>query len=268
MEFIIGYALSLLVGITLGLVGSGGSILTVPILVYAFGVSAETATAYSLFIVGLTALVGAGGYYRKSLVDLRTVLVFSVPSLIAVYLVRKFVMPAIPDPVFSVGGSEVSKGMLIMGVFAVLMIAASFSMIRKRKTDCDSPEITEPTFNYPLIFIEGVVVGGLTGFVGAGGGFLIIPALVLLARLPMKVAIGTSLLIIAIKSLVGFTGDLSADTTIDWPFLLLVSLFTIIGMFGGMALGKHIPGEKLRPTFGWFVLLMGLWIFTKEVILK
>lgn len=268
MELLLGYALSLLIGITLGLVGSGGSILTVPILVYAFNVPATAATAYSLFIVGLTALVGAGGYYRKQLVDLRTALVFSAPSLVAVFLVRKFVMPAIPDAVFAVGGVDVSKDMLIMGVFAVLMIAASFSMIRKGNTESESDSSGDIVFNYPLIFAEGLVVGGLTGFVGAGGGFLIIPALVLLARLPMKMAIGTSLLIIAIKSLLGFTGDISAGMAIDWGFLLLVSLFTIVGMFMGMALAKRIPGEKLKPAFGWFVLLMGIWIFVKVVIIK
>jgi uncharacterized membrane protein YfcA len=198
MTEIIGYILSSVVGISLGLIGGGGSILTVPILVYVFGLGPEISTSYSLFIVGLTAFAGSISYYRNGLVNMKAALIFSVPSLIAVFLTRKFIMPALPDVIMTIGSFQYTRPMFIMTVFAALMIAASISMIRKSKTP--DPSKMKPGHHYTLIFLEGAVVGMLTGFVGAGGGFLIIPALVLLAGLPMKEAVGTSLLIIGIKS--------------------------------------------------------------------
>ncbi len=265
MNEIIGYALSALIGVSLGLIGGGGSILTVPILVYVFGLGPEISTSYSLFIVGLTALAGSLNYYRNKLINLKAALVFSVPSLIAVFLTRKFIMPAIPEMIFTLGSFEFTKPVLIMTVFAVLMIAASFSMIRKS----NPPDVSKikPGHHYTMIFLEGALVGVLTGFVGAGGGFLIIPALVLFAGLPMKEAVGTSLLIIAIKSLIGFTGDISAGVDINWMFLMIVSVFTISGIYIGSTFAKKIHGDKLKPAFGWFVLVMGIYILIRETIL-
>lgn len=261
---ILAYILSIFVGLSLGLIGGGGSILTVPILVYVMGIVPEKATAYSLFIVGITALVGSYTYFKKKLISVKAALVFSAPSLLAVFVTRKYIMPAIPAEIFSIGNFIMTKNLLIMLVFGVLMVAASYSMIKKCE-DCKEDIIGEPVFNIPLIFVEGIVVGILTGFVGAGGGFLIIPALVVFAKLPMKMAVGTSLLIIAIKSLIGFTGDISAGTQIDWQQLLTISIFTVSGIFVGSYLSKKIPGEKLKPAFGWFVLLTGIWIIIKEI---
>ena len=266
MTEIIGYALSIVIGVSLGLIGGGGSILTVPILVYVFGLGPEISTSYSLFIVGLTALAGSVNYYRNNLVNLKAVLVFSVPSLISVFLTRKYIMPSLPDVIFTAGSFQFTKPVFIMIVFAALMIAASVSMIRKSKVP--DPSKMKSGHHYTLIFLEGAVVGVLTGFVGAGGGFLIIPALVLLAGLPMKEAVGTSLLIIAIKSLIGFTGDLSAGVHIDWAFLAIISSFTIFGIFIGSTLAKKIHGDKLKPAFGWFVLAMGIYIMIRETLLK
>ncbi len=266
MTDIIGYALSVLVGVSLGLIGGGGSILTVPILVYVFGLGPEISTSYSLFIVGLTALAGSFNYYRNGLVNLKAALIFSIPSLIAVFLTRKFIMPALPDVIFQSGSFQYSRPMFIMTVFAALMIAASVSMIRKSKLP--DPSKLKPGHHYTLIFLEGIIVGVLTGFVGAGGGFLIIPALVLLAGIPMKEAVGTSLLIIGIKSLLGFTGDISAGVNIDWMFLSIVSVFTVAGIFAGSTLAKKIHGDKLKPAFGWFVLVMGIYIMLRETIFK
>ena len=266
MTEIIGYILSSVVGISLGLIGGGGSILTVPILVYVFGLGPEISTSYSLFIVGLTAFAGSINYYRNGLVNMKAALIFSVPSLIAVFLTRKFIMPALPDVIMTIGSFQYTRPMFIMTVFAALMIAASISMIRKSKTP--DPSKMKPGHHYTLIFLEGAVVGMLTGFVGAGGGFLIIPALVLLAGLPMKEAVGTSLLIIGIKSLLGFTGDISAGVNIDWMFLAIVSVFTIAGIYVGSTLAKKIHGDKLKPVFGWFVLVMGIYIMLRETVLK
>jgi len=262
---IAGYLSSIIIGVSLGLIGGGGSILTVPVLVYLFAVDAVAATAYSLFIVGLTSAVGSVSYFRKGLVNVKTAVIFGIPSIIAVFMTRAFIVPAIPSELFTVGNLVATKSHMLMLLFAVIMIAASYSMIRKVKAK--SPEPTGPQkFNYPLIVLEGAIVGLITGLVGAGGGFLIIPALVVLSKLPMKEAVGTSLVIIAAKSLIGFLGE-GSETVINWPFLATVSIFAIIGIFIGMSLSKRIDGEKLKPAFGWFVLVMGIFIVLRETIL-
>jgi uncharacterized membrane protein YfcA len=260
---ILGYVASILMGLSLGLIGGGGSILTVPILVYLFDIDPVLSTAYSLFVVGLTSAVGSVSHFRNGNVHLKTALIFGLPSILAVYSVRKFVVPAIPDPVFSLGSLAVTKPVFVLVLFAILMIVASITMIRKPLKQTVSDQIK---YNYPLIFVEGIAVGGVTGMVGAGGGFLIIPALVLMARLPMKLAVGTSLLIIALKSLIGFTGDLGSGLVIDYPFMLIFSLFAIVGILIGSYLTRFIPNEKLKPVFGWFVLVMGIYILLKEVV--
>jgi hypothetical protein len=263
---LLGYFLAALVGISLGLIGSGGSILTVPILVYIMGVDAVSATAYSLFIVGATALVGGVQNAIQKRVDFMTVLVFGVPSIAAVYATRKWLVPMIPDELFSLGSLAITKPIALMLLFAVVMIMASISMIRpSRKPEADDSQPMK--YNYPMILLEGSVVGVLTGLVGAGGGFLIIPALVLLARMPMKLAVGTSLFIIAAKSLLGFTGDLQGTLAIDWNLLLIFTGASVAGIFAGIALSKHIPGAKLKTGFGWFVLVMGIYIIIKELFL-
>lgn len=261
---LLGYLGALAMGVLLGLIGGGGSILTVPILVYFFSIDAALSTAYSLFIVGLTAIVGAISYWRNALLDIKTAVVFSIPSFLAVYATRRFLMPMIPEQIFTVGSFTLTKNVLIMLVFAALMIAAAVSMIRPQK---NAPSETDgkPEFNYPLILVEGAVVGVLTGFVGAGGGFLIIPALVVLARLPMKLAVGTSLLIIAAKSLIGFIGDVqNYKDELNWMFLGLFSLIAVGGILIGSWLSRFISSAKLKPAFGWFVLVMGVYILFKE----
>ena len=263
---IAGYIASIFIGIALGLIGGGGSILTVPVLVYLFMVDAVSATAYSLFIVGLTSAVGSISYFRNGLVNVRTAVIFGIPSIIVVFFTRAYIVPAIPKEVFAMGDFIVTKSILMMLLFAVLMIAASYSMIKKDKKT--SGEIAgDQKFNYPVILIEGAVVGLLTGLVGAGGGFLIIPALVILSKLPMKEAVGTSLVIIAAKSLIGFLGE-SSETVIQWSLLLRVSGFAIGGIIIGTMLSKKIDGAKLKPAFGWFVLVMGIYIIVNETLLK
>ena len=260
---IIGYISSLVIGISLGLIGGGGSILTVPVLVYLFKVEPVVATSYSLFIVGLSSLVGAFPKYKQGQVNLKTALIFGIPSIAAVFATRKFIVPGIPNEVFTIGNFVVTKSILMMILFAILMVFASVSMIMDKKKKAEE-ENSEQKFNYPMIILEGAVVGILTGLVGAGGGFLIIPALVLLSKLPMKQAVGTSLLIIAAKSLIGFTGDLS-NYSIDWKLLLTVTALAVAGIFIGDALSKKIDGNKLKKGFGWFVLVMGIYIIIKEI---
>jgi len=263
MEYL-GYLASIIIGLSLGLIGGGGSILTVPVLVYLFNIEPVMATAYSLFIVGTTSLVGIWPKYKHDLINVKTAVIFGVPSIVAIYVTRAYIMPLIPAEILHLGNFILTKGIFLMLLFAILMIAASFSMIRKKKEYLESENQTIQKFNYPLIFLEGTVVGVLTGLVGAGGGFLIIPALVLLSKLPMKTAVGTSLLIIASKSLIGFTGDLQ-NTSMDWNLLLKVTAFAIIGIFIGNRLNKFVDGEKLKKAFGWFVLVMGVYIIFKEL---
>jgi uncharacterized membrane protein YfcA len=330
---IAGFIAAVVIGFTLGLIGGGGSILTVPVLVYLLHINPVLATAYSLFVVGVSSTVGAFNYMRKGLLNYKTAIIFAVPSFIAVFLTRKFLVPAIPDQLFSLGALDIttevlfililivamlmvslmslnkifqgnkkhikafllvtpaaimvflvrqflipiipdnlivigdftlSRGMGIMLFFALIMLFSGISMIRKEKTTSEEKEHKGIIYNYPMIVLEGAVIGSITGIVGAGGGFLIIPALVLLAGLPMKMAIGTSLLIIAVKSLAGFMGDLS-NQSIDWVFLLSFTGFAIIGIFIGSYSSKFIDNQKLKKAFGWFVLIMSVYIILKEL---
>jgi uncharacterized membrane protein YfcA len=262
VNLILGYVGALFIGVILGLIGGGGSILTVPVLVYLLYMNPIIATAYSLFIVGVSSLFGAIKNIQKGLVDFRTAIVFSIPAFIAVYSTRKFIVPRIPEKLFFVGDYEVTRDVGIMVFFAMIMLLASISMIFIKREDVNEEE-TIVKYNYPMITIEGLVVGFITGLIGAGGGFLIIPALVLLAKLPMKKAVATSLMIIAIKSLIGFIGDVE-NLEIDWNFLLTFTSISVVGMFIGIYLNKFIDGKKLKKGFGWFVFIMGIYIIIKE----
>lgn len=260
---ILGYLSALLIGIVLGLIGSGGSILTVPVLVYLFGLNVIVATAYSLFIVGITALVGAFRNIQKKLVDFKTAIIFAIPAFIAVYLTRRYIINVIPETLFVINGYEITKEIGIMLLFALLMLVAAVAMMFEIVKTKDDSRVKK--LNYPLIIVEGLVIGSLTGLVGAGGGFLIIPALVLLAKLPMKKAVATSLLIIAIKSLIGFIGDVET-LSINWKFLFSITAMAILGIGIGIRLNRFINGEKLKKGFGIFVLIMGIYIILKEIV--
>ncbi len=261
-----GYIGAVLTGVSLGLIGGGGSILIVPILVYLFGKEPTIATAYSLFVVGVASLIGSQRYAKQKLIDYKTGAVFAIPSFAGVFVARRLLIPALPETIFSTADFTLSKGGLIMTVFAVVMLMASLAMIRRKNANTGGDSSGAAQLNYPLIAIEGLGVGALTGFVGAGGGFLIIPALVLLAKIPMKIAVGTSLLIIAVKSLFGFLGDVGGAVDLEWAFLLKITLAASLGIFGGTYLSKFVPGKKLEPAFGWFVLVMGIYILAKQFV--
>ena len=260
---IFGYVASVFIGISLGLIGGGGSILTVPVLVYLFGIDAFLATEYSLFIVGISSLVGSVSYFKKGLVNLRTAFIFGVPSIISIFLTRNFILPLIPDEVFTFGSFIVTKDIFLLLLFAVLMITSSYKMIRKR-VELKIETVPSQNNNTTLAVAEGSVVGILTGLVGAGGGFMIIPALVNLLKIPMKVAIGTSLVIISLNSLIGFFSSMN-HVKIEWNLLATITAIAIIGIIIGSQLSKKIDGKKLKPAFGWFILVMGIYIIIKEL---
>lgn len=261
---ILGYFMAIAIGVSLGLIGGGGSILAVPVLAYLFGMDEKVATAYSLFIVGTAALVGGLRQHRNGNVDWRTAVVFGIPAIAGVWAVRHYIVPALPDVLFTAGDLEFTRRMGMFGLFAVLMVWAAWSMLSSKERKSGSGNVS---YNYPLILAEGLIVGALTGFVGAGGGFLIIPALVILANLEIKRAIGTSLMIIALKSLLGFFLGDAMTTAIDWRFLGRFTALAVVGIFAGVALGRFIDGARLKKGFGYFIIAMAVFIFTMEFIL-
>ncbi len=258
----IGYALAVAMGFSLGLLGGGGSILTVPILVYAFKFPADVATGYSLFIVGATSLVGFSSYLRAKLVDVKTGLVFAAPTLVSVYLVRRLLMPAIPEVLFSVSGWSLTKNTFILVFFSLVMLLAAGSMIRPSSPKTVS---VDGRTSHVLIAFLGIATGLITGLIGAGGGFIIIPVLVMLAGLDTKVAVGTSLMIIAINALTGFIGDLQTHDHMNWLFLMAFLSLAIGGLAIGILTSKRVNSATLKPLFGWFVLIVALGILLKEL---
>ncbi|WP_242087443.1 sulfite exporter TauE/SafE family protein [Aestuariivivens sediminis] len=257
---LLGYIGALIVGLVLGLIGGGGSILTVPLLVYLLGYNPVTATAYSLFVVGTTSLVGTYQKHKKKLVDFKVGLAFSFPSFLAVYLSRRYLVHNIPETLFTIGHYDFTKDMAIMIFFSLIMLIASVSMIKTTAIT----DLKKKKQSYYKTFLQGVIIGTITGVIGAGGGFLYVPALVLWANIPMKKAVGTSLVIVTINSLIGFSGDIQT-LEIEWLFLLIFTLISIMGILLGGFLSKFISGEKLKKGFGLFTLLMAIYIIYKEI---
>lgn len=263
MEFL-GYFSAIIIGLVMGLIGGGGSILSVPIFVYIFGFDAVTATALSLFVVGVTSSVGTVGFVRHQLVDFKTAFIFGIPSILGVIFSRRLVLPNLPHYIVHKYGITLTKDMFLLLLFAILMLIASFKMIRKiervRKRDDNET-------NYTVLISQGLLVGIITGLIGAGGGFLIVPALVMLLGINMKRAVATSLFIISMNSILGFLTTLKMVKH-DWNFLLVFSALSVVGIFIGIAISKKMDGRKLKPLFGWMVLAMGIFIIIKEIFLK
>ena len=265
---ILGYIASVLIGISLGMVGSGGSILTVPVLVYLMGVHPSLATTSSLFIVGVTSLIGSIRTYSKKQIDFKAVTEFGIPSIFSIFLTRHYLLPALPDTFFTISNMVISKEIFLMVVFAILMLAASITMISSREIEIKNTidETTKQNNAVPLMLL-GFVIGIVTGLLGAGGGFLIIPTLVLYLKLPIKKAVGTSLLIIAINALFGFLFSLK-QFQFDWTILISFTILSVAGVFIGIKLAEKVSGPSLKKGFGWFILLMGIYIFIHELFIK
>ncbi len=256
---IAGYIASVFIGISLGMIGGGGSVLTIPILVYFFHIEPVLATAYSLFIVGTTSTAGVFQKWDKGEINFRVALKFGLPSLLTVYLLRKFFIPYIPEVIFQNDWVSVHKGPLMLILFSLLMMSAAIGILKPR-------EISRPVLPETQgLALLGIAVGLVSGLLGAGGGFIIIPALIFYASLDIKTAVGTSLLIISLNSLVGFLGDLQHHSIV-WPDLLSISALGVLGTFAGHWLSGKLPGEGIKKIFGWFILLTGLFIFCKELL--
>ncbi len=262
---IAGYFMSLVIGVSLGLLGGGGSILAVPVLAYLFALDEKVATAYSLFVVGTAALVGGLRQHQNQHVDWRTAVVFGLPAIVGVWIVRHYVVPALPEVLFTLGDFEFTRRMGMFGLFSILMVWAAYSMLSNQERKGGTGAVK---YNYPLILLEGLIVGGITGFVGAGGGFLIIPALVVLANLDIQKAIGTSLIVIALKSLMGFFLGDALTMDVNWGFLLAFTSLSVVGIFLGVFIGKFLDGKALKKGFGYFIMVMAVFIFTMEFVVR
>ena len=260
---IAGYTAALFIGVSMGLIGGGGSILTVPILVYLFGLSPAIATSYSLFIVGVTSGVGALYNYRRGLVSFKTVVLFGLASVTTIFITRRFIIPYLPNVFFTIGNFRVTHSLFVMVLFAMLMLTASVSMIRNKMVMGE----TQAKERSAILLVYGVLIGLVTGFLGAGGGFLLIPALVLLMKLPVKEAIGTSLLIISLHSLIGFVGDIGRYA-VNWKLMLTLTSIAVAGIFIGGYFNQKVNSAKLKKGFGWFVLVMGIYVLVREIIVE
>lgn len=266
ISLLLGYTGAVLTGLALGLLGGGGALLSIPVLVYLFHIEASVATGYSLFLVGVTALSGAVQNIRNHTVDYKVTLSYGIPSLLTVFSVRRFVIPAMPDILFRIGTYPVDKNHFILLVFCIVLFGAAYKMIRANEEE--ELASVEGKIYYFNLGLYAIVIGGFLGLVGAGGGFLIIPALVYFAKLPMKKAVGTSLVLVAVNSFIGFMGDLAGSHQIDWIFLLTFAGFSISGILAGGYFSRFIRGNQLKKSFGWFILLIGIYMLVKETFLK
>jgi uncharacterized membrane protein YfcA len=265
MEIIelLGFLSAFFIGLVLGILGGGGSILTVPVLVYIFSLNPVIASAYSLFVVGVSGLGGVIRNLNRGLINYKVGIIYAIPSFIAVYITRKYLIPELPEILFEFGNQQVSRDLGLMLFFAIIMLYVAITMIKQKKKMTPEPQVK--SHSIPILGFQGFTVGILTGIIGAGGGFLIIPALVFFAKLSMKSAVATSLFIIALKSLIGFIGDVE-NIQIDWSFLLIFTSISVLGLLFGTFLSKFINDKKLKRMFGWFVLFMGIFIIIIELI--
>ena len=258
---IVGFFGAFLTGIVIGLFGGGGSILAVPIFVYFFKLNPVLATSYSMFVVGSSAAVGTIININKKLIAYKTAVIFTLPALVSVYMTRRFLIPNIPDILFSFKDFDITKKIVLMLLFSLVIIISSIPMMKQPITE---PNTTTSEKNYGLLIVIGLAVGVLTGLIGAGGGFIIVPAFVLFARITIKQAVATSLIIIAFNSLVGFCSDLSL-LKIEWDFLILFTALSILGILIGTYISSFVRESTLKTNFARFMIIMASIIIFKEL---
>lgn len=255
---IAGYTLAMLMGLTLGLIGAGGSILAVPIMVYFLDVKPLVATGYSLLVVGSSALVGSISYWHSGTVHFKKAISFAIPAMLMVLFTRVMLVPSLPAEI-----AGLPKDNFIMLLFAGLMLVAAASMLLPKKAQ--TVEAGSGKHQIFKLIAGSIIVGFLTGMVGAGGGFLIIPSLIAIFNFNTKEAIGTSLAVISINALVGFNGDLMSGLSIDWWLLGCFIFMTFTGVLMGTAIGKKMDGARLKQLFALFLIVLSVVIFISEV---
>lgn len=264
VHLIIGYFLAIVTGMILGALGGGGSILILPIFVYIFGFDPLQAIVYSLFVIALSSTVGAFSHYKKGNVNLKIVLLFGLSSIASVLVTRKFIVPNLPDVIFTVGDFELKQSVFLLIIFALLMIGAALVMLKKNKDS--KQEQQKVKISWLGLIVQGILIGLLTGLVGAGGGFLIVPALIYFTRVSIRIAIGTSLSIIACNTSIGFLGSIN-DFTIDWTFLIVFASLMIVGILSGIRIAAKLDQAKLKKAFAFLILAVAVFMITKELFL-
>lgn len=259
-----GYLATVLIGISLGFIGAGGSILCVPVMVYLFSIKPMEASSYSLFIVGMSSAVGVFTNSRKRLVQFNIALTMGLFSIAGVFVTRSLIMPAIPSNLGTVGHYAIKKSFASMVLFALLMLCASYSMTRDAVMK-NSRQENGKQKNIIKLSLCGIAIGFTAGLSGIGGGFLLIPSLVLFAGLPMKEAVATSLLIITMNCIIGFVTDAN-HFSFDWNFLLKLTAFAVLGIVTGIFLSRKMQSLDLKKIFGWLVMVIGSSILIKEFL--
>lgn len=256
-----GYIGALLTGIVLGILGGGGALLSIPVLVYFFHVEAGVATGYSLFLIGITALSGAVRNILMRNVDFRLALWYGVPSLFSVYAMRRFIMPAVPDIIYSGPAFTLDKNHLILFFLSAVMLLVGRKMIQEERKETP---VSTGAVDYKRMILYSLLIGSFLGMVGAGGGFLMTPVLIYFGRLKMKKAVGTSLFLVSCNSFIGFLGDLGGNYPMNWSLLLSFSGFSVAGVFAGVYLANFVDESRLKKAFGWFMLVLAATIVIKE----
>jgi len=259
----LGFLLALCIGVSLGLMGSGGSILTVPVFVYILQVEPSLSTTYSLFAIGVAAAIGSIRNYRLKLIAYQKIIDFGIPSIILVFLTRQFILPLIPK-VFFIGPWVIHQNTILMVFFSLVMLLSALKMIQpsEKRTAVNDRKPSRYT-----TILQGAGVGLITGIVGAGGGFLIIPALIGFYKMPMHRAVGTSLAIICINSFFGMAGDIEKIPLFDWKILAPYTVLLLLGMFLGFYISRYFNGQQLKRSLGYLILGIAIFIFLKETLL-
>jgi Predicted permeases len=258
---ILGYFAVLFIGVVLGSIGSGGSMLAIPVLVYLFSMDIETASAYSLFVVGMTSLTGAVVKQKARLLSVQAAVMFGLPSVASTFIARRWIIVSLPQQIMQSGSFSLMKEDFLLALFSILMIASSVVMIINKRSDMQSSRMSA---SYHLI-PSGFLVGLLAGLVGAGGGFLILPALVFFAGLSFTTAVGTTLIIIACNCLLGFCGDVF-NHPIDWYFLLFITALAVLGLLvGSWSNEKLFQASSLQKAFAFFTMALGIFILVQQV---
>ncbi|NBV68140.1 MAG: sulfite exporter TauE/SafE family protein [Flavobacteriia bacterium] len=262
LVIIAGFILLVFVGISLGLIGSGGSILTIPILLTFFGLSTEMAFFQALFVVAISSFWGSllSFYHRR--VDLKSLLFFGIPSVIGVVVTKYLLLPLVPLDWFTLWGFHFTKDIGSLFLFVILMVMASLKMIAKPKEGVPNVENKSDV----LFVLQGVLVGSLTATISVGGGFLIIPFLVIYRGLEMKKAVGTSLVLIFINATLAFLLGFKNMPQLETNSLLFMGLSASIGMLIGVYLQRFMKGEALKRTFGFFVLAVGIYVLFSTIL--